>query len=176
MGTRGRVARALCLRGAPLFVTLFLLATTRVLAGEIYKWVDQNGRVHYGDKAPADNDAEKIEPLELESKINTIKSVEVTTSDFLQSALRVREEKEKEKAAGDNGVVMYSTAWCGVCKSARTYFQANNIPFSEYDIETTERGRNDYARLKGRGVPIILVGNKRMDGFSPARFQKLYGD
>ncbi|WP_198147347.1 glutaredoxin family protein [Gilvimarinus polysaccharolyticus] len=31
-------------------------------------------------------------------------------------------------------VVMYAS-WCGYCKKARRYFRANNIPFTEYDIE-----------------------------------------
>jgi len=176
MGVAGHITQAFCLQAGILFAVFFLLATTSVQAGEIHKWVDASGRVHYADKAPADNDARKIEQLELESRINTIKSVDVTTSDFLQSSRRAREAKEKEKAARAKGVVIYSTAWCGVCGSARRYFRANNIPFSEYDIETTERGRNDYARLQGRGVPIILVGHKRMDGFSPARFQEMYGN
>lgn len=161
-------------RVGALFV-VFFLTPMAALSSEIYKWVDDNGRVHYSDKAPTDESSKNIEPLVLEPKINTIKSVDVTASDFLESAARVREQREKQKAAKDKRVVMYSTTWCGVCKSARKYFQANNIPFSEYDVETSERGRRDYARLKGRGVPIILVGKKRMNGFSSARFQKMYG-
>lgn len=69
---------------------------------------------------------------------------------------------------------MYSTVWCGVCKKARRYFRANDIPFKEFDVETSERGRKDYARLNGRGVPIVLVGKYRMDGFNPGRFQQVY--
>ncbi len=156
-------------------VAVFLPAAS-ALSGEIYKWKDENGRVHYSDKAPPEESSKNIKPLQLKTRINTIKSVDVTASDFMESAARAREEREKQQAAKDQRVVMYSTTWCGVCKSARKYFQTNNIPFSEYDVETTERGRRDYARLKGRGVPIILVGNKRMNGFSAARFQQMYGD
>lgn len=169
-----RIAGRVAIRAALLGVAVFLTATG-ALSGEIYKWIDEDGRIHYSDTAPTDKSAKNIEPLEPESKINTVKSVDVTASEFLQSAARARQEREKQKAAKNRHVVMYSTTWCGVCKSARKYFQANDIPFSEYDVETTERGRTDFARLQGRGVPIILIGDKRMDGFSPARFRKMYG-
>jgi len=29
--------------------------------------------------------------------------------------------------------------------------------------------------MKGRGVPIILIGKKRMNGFNAARFKQVYG-
>ena len=72
-------------------------------------------------------------------------------------------------------VVMYSAVWCGVCKRARQFFNVNKIPFSEYDVETSAKGKKDFARLKGRGVPVILIGKKRMNGFDKVRFKQLYG-
>ncbi len=69
---------------------------------------------------------------------------------------------------------MYSTVWCGYCKKARRYFKEKGIPFQEYDTETTQKGREDYKKLNGTGVPIILVGKKRMNGFSPSGFERLY--
>ena len=32
-------------------------------------------------------------------------------------------------------VVMYSTSWCGYCKKAKNYFEANKIAYIEKDIE-----------------------------------------
>lgn len=45
---------------------------------------------------------------------------------------------------------------------------------SELDIEKSGKVRKDYDRLGARGVPLILVGNKRMNGFSAKRFMTLY--
>lgn len=64
---------------------------------------------------------------------------------------------------------MLSTAWCGVCKRARAWLTQNRIPFTEYDVEHDPKGQAEYRRLRGRGVPIILVGDQRMDGFNSAR-------
>ncbi|PUD99939.1 MAG: hypothetical protein C3L25_04075 [Candidatus Sedimenticola endophacoides] len=104
------------------------------------------------------------EPLQL--RINTIDTVEVAPPD----------------ATGDGGVartdparvVLYGAAWCGVCERAKRYFRARRIPFTEYDVEKSAKGRRDYRRLGGRGVPIILVGKRRMDGFSEEHFATLY--
>ena len=35
-------------------------------------------------------------------------------------------------------------------------------------------GKKDFKLLKGKSVPIIIVGDKRMNGFTVARFEKLY--
>ncbi len=35
---------------------------TPVVQAEVYRWVDDTGRVHYGDRAPANADADRVEP------------------------------------------------------------------------------------------------------------------
>ncbi len=35
------------------------------------------------------------------------------------------------------GVVMYCTRWCPGCRRARAWFQANNIEYTEVDIDVT---------------------------------------
>ncbi len=69
---------------------------------------------------------------------------------------------------------MYSTSWCGYCKKARRYFTENDIPYVDYDVETSAKGKRDYRKLGARGVPVILVGNKRLNGFSQDSFNKIY--
>lgn len=71
-------------------------------------------------------------------------------------------------------VVMYSTDWCGYCKKARDYFRSQNIAFVEYDIEKNPQARRQYDALGAKGVPVILVGDKRMNGFSVSGFQGIY--
>jgi glutaredoxin len=137
-----------------------LCVSMGVSAAGIYKWVDKQGNVHFGDRPPVTQNAE---PVEL--KPNTYQGV--TIEPF--------EAFKREPSRRNSRVVMYSTTWCGVCKRARRYFQQQNIPFAEYDVEKTDKGRQDFRRLNGRGVPIILVGDKRMNGFSVERFRMLQG-
>lgn len=58
---------------------------------------------------------------------------------------------------------MYTTSWCPYCRQAREYFRDNGIPFVEYDIEKDAAARRRYDALGGRGVPVILVGDCRMN-------------
>ena len=69
---------------------------------------------------------------------------------------------------------MYSTDWCGYCKQARQYFKKNKIDFVEYDIEKSRNVRRAYKKLGATGVPVILVGKQRMNGFSIAGFNRIY--
>jgi glutaredoxin len=67
--------------------------------------------------------------------------------------------KAKEK------VRIYTAVWCGYCKKAKAHLATRGVPYDEVDVEASERGRSEFTQLGGRGVPVILVGNQRMDGF-----------
>ncbi|MFV2059940.1 MAG: glutaredoxin family protein, partial [Gammaproteobacteria bacterium] len=97
-------------------------------------------------------------------KINTYKNVSVSNNIFA-TAEKVNRKK----------LIMYSTTWCGVCKKAKKYFLKNNIAFTEYDVENNSKGKRDYKKMKGRGVPIFLIGSKRLNGFDEAKFNQIYG-
>jgi glutaredoxin len=134
---------------------LLAIFVSGLCQAEIYTWKDAQGRTHFGDRPPADST-----PKQLELKINTIHRPEVQS---LATDMAVERQ-----------VVIYTTDWCGVCSQAKRHFKLNNIPYKEYDVEKSSRGRRDFKRLNGSGVPIILVGNQRMNGFSPERFDQLY--
>ena len=73
-------------------------------------------------------------------------------------------------------VKMYATSWCPYCAKARAYFARRGIAYVEVDIERSREGRAEYERLGARGVPVILVGAQRMNGFSEARLSQLLAD
>lgn len=136
------------------FVCVLVCACSFAAAhAEIFRWTDANGNVHFSDRKSSRHENKKIE-----IKINTIKGV----------------SHSRSKIDIGKKVVMYSASWCGVCKSARRYFQRNAIAFTEYDIEKSLVGSADFKRLRGRGVPVILIGKKRMNGFSPSGFKLMY--
>ena len=148
-----------------LIVLILVLMTGFVSHAEIHKWVDKNGKVHYGDRPPKTN----VEILEI--SVETFSDVEVRPMD--DEAMAILGRKIEGKALKKR-VVMYSTEWCGVCKKAKNYFNANNISFREYDIEKDEKRAKEFKKLNGRGVPLILVGKQRMSGFSASSFEKMY--
>ncbi|MFW5450718.1 MAG: glutaredoxin domain-containing protein [Methylophagaceae bacterium] len=128
---------------------------------DIYKWVDDSGKVHFSDKVQQNHQVEKIE-----LKINSYQGV---TYEPYQQDVGNDSEQESSKR-----VTMFSTSWCGYCKKARKYFNLNAIPFVEYDIENNQHAKKRYDSLGGRGVPLILVSNRRMNGFSESGFLQIY--
>lgn len=63
-------------------------------------------------------------------------------------------------------VVVFGTSWCGYCAKTRDYLQSAGIAFTDYDIETSVEGAKKYHALHGKGVPLIVVGKQRIDGFN----------
>lgn len=121
-----------------------ILTVSSAGAADVYKWKDVNGRTHVSDRAPV-HDAERIH---------------VRTNAPPVDDLQVHAATDAPR------VVMLSASWCGVCRRARNWLTQNGVAFTEYDVERDRKGMEEYKRLNGKGVPIILVGDLRMDGFS----------
>jgi len=138
------------------YLFIILLIVPILALGEIYKWTDDKGNVHFGD-SPKEN--ERSEKIVVE--VNSYENVTYDNVEFYQGSESKR-------------VTMYATSWCGYCKKARNYFKENGVSYIEYDIEKDERAKRMYDLLGGKGVPVILVGKKRMNGFSVAGFEGIY--
>lgn len=69
-------------------------------------------------------------------------------------------------AAQQPAVVLYATEWCGYCAAARSFFAANNIQFTELDVEKTAAGYEGHKKLGGNGVPLIVVGDNVIRGYN----------
>lgn len=69
-------------------------------------------------------------------------------------------------------VVMISTSWCGYCRQARNFFNANGIDFEEIDAEYTQSPgiRETYRKT---GVPVIIVGATELHGFNERRLRQI---
>lgn len=128
-----------------------LLLAANANAADIYQRTDAQGRVHFSDR-PQDG-AANPRPLVQPNAIGSVQP-------------NARPETKE--------VVLYSTQRCGFCRKARAHFAARGIPYTEDDVETTEKGWRDYNRMNGRGVPIILIGGERMNGFSASLFDQMY--
>jgi glutaredoxin len=138
------------------------LLLARPALGQVYKWTDSAGKVHYGDRPP--EDAAK---QELRIRIPSYEGP-VEVRDW-GAVLRRRAPAQ----ASTGSITMYSTDWCGHCKNARAYFASKGIRYNEIDVEKSEAGRKDFEGFGGGGVPLIVVGDKTMRGFSAKRFEEL---
>lgn len=67
--------------------------------------------------------------------------------------------------AKEKAVVLYSTSWCTYCKQVREYLKSEGVAYTEYDIESSDEAKRKFQAVKGQGVPLIFVGQTRLDGF-----------
>jgi len=130
------------------YLLLIFVVCTGIVSADVYKWTDEAGHTHFGNKP---HDLEKAEKITLK--------VDKPNPSATPSAKQV---------------IMYATSWCGYCKKARVYFAENNIPYTEYNIETDAEAKQTYKSFGGKGVPVIFIGEERMDGFNVASFSEIY--
>ena len=137
-------------------VVLFFSICALPGAAGVYKWTDAEGRIHYSDSAPADQ-----KPAQVKIQVNSITGP-ATVSTIPAATSKAPSPSAKER------VRIYTTSWCGYCKKAKAQLAARRVPFDEIDVETSDSGRREFASIHGRGVPVVLVGSQRMDGFDAA--------
>src|SRR3989304_2091497 len=118
-------------------VFMFLYAQ----AGELYRWVDNSGRVYYGDLPPAD--AVNVEVMK------------ATRSDVPNEYIPY----ESRKAQQNFPVVLYVALGCGeLCTQARSLLNKRGIPYSEKMVRTKDE-IDAFRQLTGSEiVPTLAVG------------------
>jgi glutaredoxin len=143
-----------------LFCAILSLLSFGVSA-EIYTWKDENGITHIEDRKPVGKPYHQV-------KVQSSSGVQIYRAPAASARLKPATTKSSKQ------VVMYGTTWCGYCTKARRYFQANNIPFQDWDIEASAAAKSEYDALNGKGVPLIVVGDQVMRGFSESAFNQFY--
>ena len=71
---------------------------------------------------------------------------------------------------------LYSSNGCPHCEAAKAFMKARGIGFRDMNLSSNPRARKELTRLGARGVPVLLIGDQRLDGFDPKRFMRLYRD
>ena len=70
---------------------------------------------------------------------------------------------------------MYTTARCPACVAAKAYLSRRGVRYEERDVNRSSEARQEFQSLGGRGVPLIVVGTERMEGFNAQRFEQMIG-
>jgi len=139
--------------------------------GQIYKWVDGNGVIHFSDStsgAGRDAAVEQIEsPASSPQFERDPSGEEIKWPEFLN-------EESKKKDAADAKVELYTTAWCGYCRAAKAFLTKKGIPYVEYDIEKDRAARERKQKLSpGSGVPVAVINGRVINGFSPGSYESV---
>lgn len=71
-------------------------------------------------------------------------------------------------AKAGNDVVMYATTTCPYCAKVRKLLAAGGVRYTEYQIDKSEAANAEFIAKGGIGVPLLYIGERRIDGFREA--------
>jgi glutaredoxin len=136
------------MKGLVLLLGYLAIMSLDAQAGELYRWVDSKGVVHYSDVPPS-----KLEQAE------TKKFSGDTGSD---ESLPYETRRAQETFP----VTLYVGLGCGdTCDQARSLLSKRGIPFTEKTLKTKE-DVEAFKKLSGiEGIPVLAVGKTYLRGF-----------
>lgn len=140
----------------------------------MYKWVDDNGVVHFSDAPPASvRKVETIEPPNYPPP--PPKAAKPPAAPGRRTAKPSKATVSPKKKV-NHQVEIYTTRWCGYCKKAIAFLNANGIPFKAYDIEKDRKAAAKMKALGGSGgVPFAIINGKKVAGFSARTYKRVLG-
>jgi glutaredoxin len=69
-------------------------------------------------------------------------------------------------------ITLFTGPDCAYCRQAKAFLRQRGIPFAERDIARSRSAFEEFHRLRGRGVPLILIGHRKIAGFDPGRLEQ----
>lgn len=131
-----------------LLMTCLIMLPVGAGAGELFRWVDENGKVHYGDAPPAK--AAKVERKKFGGNVEQNEELSY----------------EARRAQQNFPVVLYVGETCiEPCIHARALLKKRGVPFSEKMLRTKTEIDEFYKLSGSYDSPTLAVGKKYLKGF-----------
>lgn len=134
----------------PYFIlAAMLLAALNSAQAETYRWVDQAGKLHYGDMPPAG--AAQVEKMKIiDAPINE-------DADLPYETRRAKENFPVTLFVADNCIEP--------CQKARDLLNGRGIPFTEKSLKSKEDIDDFKKTYGGEVVPALAIGKNWLSGF-----------
>jgi hypothetical protein len=120
------------------------LAAAPALAGDLYRWVDKDGKVTYSDTPPP-SDAKQVEEKSYGGNTIEVDKLPFATKDAVKK----------------NPVTLY-TSNCGVvCDDALALLSKRGIPYTTKSPQTSQPDADALKKLIGDlQVPVLVIGSQ----------------
>jgi glutaredoxin-like YruB-family protein len=148
-----------------LFALVLVLLAFPQAYGEMYQWVDENGVVTFKDTPPPPSGKRRKVKIYNDSDFDLAPPTRESPAKS-GDGRKAMQPQSGRKVRFTGTVEIYVTEWCGYCRKAQSYLQSKGVPYIAYDIENDSSAKKRHRELGGRGVPLIIVGSKKMNGFS----------
>lgn len=150
-----------------------LLLCATAAPAEVYKWVDEQGRIHYGDRPPAGTpladlpDIQVVEPGTLPGASDAASGDAAPASANLASCL------------SGKGFRLYGASWCPQCTKQKKLFgsTASSLPYIECSPDGSKDRTQDCTRQGIKAYPtwVFPDGRRRSGVYSPQKLASLSG-
>jgi glutaredoxin len=136
-----------------------LLAAGAALGQTLYRWTDEQGRVHVTDTPPPANAKE----VKKERNVGGASSASPGGA----------EPYSLQLARKNYPVTLYTTPGCEGCNEARKMLNARGVPFKEVSVGD-QKSIDDLKKAVGsNSVPAVVVGSTVQTGFEEGAYQRL---
>ena len=131
-----------------------LLLLPALCQAQMYRWVDESGKVHYSDQVPP-------------GSAKSVQKKKVTSSEGGSAPLPFA----LQQSVKNFPVTLYATETCNPCVQARELLGKRGVPYKEIGI-TDADGLEKLKNLTGAtGVPVMTVGREIYKGFESGAYQ-----
>jgi glutaredoxin len=95
-----------------------------------------------------------------------------TAANLAHAGSPVRVDRALMAKQPTGNLVLYTAKWCFYCQESITYLKAKGYAYQNIDIDT-EEGNKAFSQFPGYGVPLLVAGKRRVEGFSNQGYDKL---
>jgi glutaredoxin len=142
-------------------IFIVLLGAAFAASAQLYRWTDENGRVHVTDTPPP--------PSAKDVRKRAIDAAPDAGSDANQPYA-------VQLAAKNYPVTLYTAPACAPCGAARSLLNRRGVPFREVSVTgqtETEQLRKAVGSLS---VPSLVVGSSTQKGFEQGAYDSMLDD
>lgn len=132
---------------------LSLLAALPAAADNLYRWVDETGRVHYSDQPP---------PARTKNAIQ---------KSYKGSVIETGESYGLHQAKGRFPVTLYTSSCGPACEMGQQLLDKRGIPYASKDVENNVENQKALRELTGNlRIPTLVVGSQKLTGFEDSQW------
>jgi glutaredoxin len=129
-----------------------------IASADFYSWEDESGVTHITNYPPPES--------------SPAKNVQIHKSATDNASMTQNEDTSKNQKKPD--VVFFSKNDCKDCDKAREFLQSQNIPFTEYNMDTNPEAVKRRKDIDdGEDVPFAVINRNHVYGFSESVYNRV---